>query len=453
MKLFSKFTFNPDLTQLIYALFVIVLVPSILAINTIYILRSVQRDIDFELNNKALLVESLIGFHISDKLSDSTKLQAILNKIIKDLPEIRAIEVFKSSSDSDASFSSTSEATKKVSDPVLNQLAWATNQAYSKQINATIGSGSKERLWLVASPIYDNSGKKIGIINVYISAAQIDLITNRTIRDALFVLIGTMIIVILLLLNHFRFFEASLILKRLKEVDQLKDDFISIASHELKTPIVVINGFVYLLLKNPVFAKDDKAQQHLKAISDSTNRLKLLVNDLLDVSRIEQNRIKLALEGIDIREIISSIVSELNNMAREKGLVLKYTPLQMPLFVNCDKDRMHQVFTNLINNAIKYTLQGEVTISHEIKNNYLKTFVKDTGVGISQEYMSRMFTKFTRIPHEKTKNVPGTGLGLWITKQLVEKMDGKIGVESIGNQGSVFVTTFPLAQAKTKNEG
>src|SRR3989304_6510038 len=144
MKLFSRFAFNPDVTQLIYALFVIILVPSVLAINTVYILRSVQRDTDFELNNKALLVESLIGLHIHDKLSDSTKLQQILNKIIKDLPEIRAIEVFKSSDNSDASFSSTSDATKKVADPVLNQLAWATNQAYSKQINAIVGSGLKE---------------------------------------------------------------------------------------------------------------------------------------------------------------------------------------------------------------------------------------------------------------------------------------------------------------------
>ena len=444
MKLFSRFAFNPDVTQLIYALFVIILVPSVLAINTVYILRSVQRDTDFELNNKALLVESLIGLHIHDKLSDSTKLQQILNKIIKDLPEIRAIEVFKSSDNSDASFSSTSDATKKVADPVLNQLAWATNQAYSKQINATVGSGLKERLWLVASPIYDDSGKKIGVLNVYISAAQIDLITNRTIRDSLFVLVGTMIIVILLLLNHFRFFEASLILKKLKEVDQLKDDFISVASHELRTPITVINGFVYLLLKNPAFANDEKAATHLKSISDNTNRLSLLVNDLLDVSRIEQNRLKFTLVDIDIVEIITNIVNELTPSAQNKGIRLKYVALDRPLIVNCDKDRMHQVFNNLINNAIKYTLQGEVTIHHEVKDNYLKTFVKDTGVGISQEHMNKMFTKFSRIPNEKTKDVQGTGLGLWITKQLVEKMGGKIGVESIENQGSLFITTFPL---------
>ena len=448
MRLFAKFAFNTDITQLIYALFVIVLVPSILAINTIYILRSVQRDTDFELNNKALLVESLISLHVHDKLSDSVSLQNTLNKIIKDLKEVKAIEIYKSDNNLDASFTSTSEITKKVADPVLNQLAWGTDQAYSKQVHAIVGSGVKERLWIVASVLHDNSGKKIGVINVYLSAAQIDLITNRTIRDSLFILAGTMIVVILLLLNHFRFFEASLILRKLKEVDQLKDDFISVASHELRAPITAIDGFVYLLLKNPIFSKDEKTQYYFKGISDNTGRLKILVNDVLDVSRIEQNRIKFTLADIEIKEIITSVVSELLPQAQSKGLKLTYTPLDRPLIVNCDKDRMHQIFTNIINNAIKYTLQGEIAVFHEVKESSLRAFVKDTGIGISQENMSKMFGKFSRIPNDKTRNVPGTGLGLWITKQLVEKMGGKITVESIENQGSQFITTFPLVVEK-----
>ena len=442
MKLFSKFGFNPDIAQLIYALFVIILVPSILAINTIYILRSIQRDTDFELNNKALLAESLIGLHVQGKLSDLVNLQNTLGKIVKDLPEIKAIEVFKSDNP-DTSFTSTSEFTKKVSDPVMNQLAWGTNGAYSKQVNAIIG-GTKERLWIVASPLHDDSDKKIGVLNVYLSAAQIDLITERTIRDSLFVLVATMIVIILLLLNHFRFFEASVILKKIKEVDQLKDDFISIASHELRAPITAIDGFSYLLLKNPVFNKDEKLQHYLKVITDSTGRLKILVNDILDVSRIEQNRIQFMLADIDLREIITGVVNEFMSQAMEKGLKLIYKQLDLPLIVNCDKDRMHQIFANLVGNAIKYTLQGEVTIFHEIKENLLRTFVKDTGVGIPQESMSKMFAKFSRIPNDKTKNVPGTGLGLWITKQLIEKMNGKIVVESIENQGSQFIATFPL---------
>ena len=447
MKLFSKFTFNPDIAQLIYALFVIVLVPSILAINTIYILKSIQRDTDFQLNNKALLVESLIGLHVRDKLSDLVSLQNTLKKIVKDLPEIKAIEVFKSDDNLDASFTSTSEFTKKVSDPVMNQLAWGTNQAYSKQVSAIIG-GPKERLWIVASPLHDDSNKKIGVLNVYLSAAQIDLITERTIRDSLFVLVATMIVVILLLLNHFRFFEASLILKKIKEVDQLKDDFISIASHELRAPITAIDGFSYLLLKNPVFKRDEKLQHYLKVITDSTGRLKILVNDILDVSRIEQDRIQFTLADIDLGEIITSVVNEFMSQAKQKGLNLVYKQLDHPLIVNCDKDRMHQIFANLVGNAIKYTLQGEVTIFHEIKENLLRTFVKDTGVGIPQESMSKMFAKFSRIPNDKTKTVPGTGLGLWITKQLVEKMNGKIVVESIENQGSQFIATFPLVNKK-----
>src|SRR5205814_1307486 len=139
------------------------LIPAAIAVNTLYLVHSMQRDTDFELNNKALLVESVIGMYVSSNIANP-KLQSDIQKLIYSLPEIKAIEVLKLNSQDDlSSLVTTSQVTKAVNDPVLNQLAWGTNQAYSKQIVAGLGLGAPERVWLVAAPVRDPDGKKVGL--------------------------------------------------------------------------------------------------------------------------------------------------------------------------------------------------------------------------------------------------------------------------------------------------
>lgn len=444
MMLLPKITFNTDIAQFIYAVLMIILVPSTLAFNTLFLLRGMQRDTDFELNNKALLVESVIAIQSRDKVSNPAILQSDLNELVNTLPEIRAIEIFRLDQEELNPLVSTSSYTKNVADPVINQLAWGSNQAYSKQIFATLQAGPKERVWLVASPVHDGNGKKIALLNIYLSAAQIDAISARTTRDSLFILITSMIVIILLLLNHFRFFEISILFKKLSEIDKLKDDFISMASHELRTPLTAISNYAYLLMRNPAIYADEKIKKHVLVIMESSYRLKNLIEDILDVSRIEQRRISLMMVFNDIGGIISGVLTEVYPQAQSKGLKLTYLKPNYPLIVVCDKDKMYQIFINLISNAIKYTISGEVSIYHEIKNGQIRTFVKDTGIGISEEDRKKLFNKFSRIYNDKTKDVFGTGLGLWITKQIVEKMGGKISVDSIENQGSQFIVSFPL---------
>lgn len=450
MNLIPKINFHvivkTEILQLAYALLVIILVPSAFALNTIYILRSVERDMDYELNNKALLVATTISKELSSKLNDNSYMQSHITEIVNSISEIKAIELFRLNQDEMKPIVSTSQTTKLVSDPVLNQMAWGINQAFSKQIIARVGTGNSERIWLVALPVHDTGGKKVGLINVYISAAQIDLITKRTMQDSLYILIFTMFSILLLLLNHFRFFETSLLFKKLNEVDKLKDDFLSMASHELKAPLVVISGFTGLLATNKTVVENPELSHQVQAIKLSTDRLKSLIDDLLDVSRIEQNRMVYEYTVVDIRTIMQEIIDQHLLIARQKNLALTYTPGDQRLMVNCDINKLKQIFINLVSNAIKYTPTGSVTVFHETQNGLIKTYFKDTGVGISDEDRVKLFGKFNRIYNEKTQTVPGTGLGLWIIKQLIEKMKGKITVESIKNQGSQFIVTFPEAK-------
>ncbi|HJZ06293.1 hypothetical protein A2634_02470 [Candidatus Amesbacteria bacterium RIFCSPHIGHO2_01_FULL_48_32] len=432
-------------SQFVYSLFIILLVPTILALNTFFLLRSFRRDSDFELNNKALLVGSAIALHSRDLLSSPTSLSAQLSELIAQVPEIKAIEVFTSTDSGFTSIASTSPPPSRLSDSVLNSLSWGNNQAYSKQFITDFPPNGSQRVWLVATPITGPDGSKLGLVNLYLSAKDVDAITTRSTSDALVILAVSIVIVLLLLLNHFHLFQISVLFKKLKEIDQLKDNFISIASHELRAPLTSITNFAYVLETSPALSADSQLKKAVSVITGSTDRLKNLVADMLDVSRIEQNRVTLNSSPQDLPALISAVVSELLPQAAAKQLKLEYTPPSQPAIIVCDPDKMRQILTNLIGNAVKYTPTGSVTIYHQLtKNRQIKTFIADTGIGISAEDRPRLFTKFFRVQSDQTASIPGTGLGLWITKQLVEKMSGQITVDSIENKGSQFTLIFPL---------
>jgi signal transduction histidine kinase len=446
MKFFPRLFDSFEKSQLIYALFIILLVPIIIIINTVFILYNMTQDTDFELNNKALLVESIIANQIKNNINNSSLVESDLKEIVGKLEEIKAIEILKvDSANNISSLATTSDITNKIRDDILNNLSRSSNQAYSKQIKVSLNS-VPQRLWLVVSPIKDTKGKQIGLINLYISAQQIDEMTSRTVNDAIIILIISVVVTSLLLINHFRFYEMSLSFLKLKEVDKIKDDFISIASHELRAPIVGIKGYVDLLKINSIIKSDQQLDGITTNLKETTKRMQSLVEDLLNISRIEQNRMIFEMNTYDIREILNNLATSLQPEAERKGLKLSYESFDKPLNVYCDKNKINEIFSNLISNAIKYTPSGEVVISHQVKDKTVKTMIRDTGVGISDEDMTKLFTKFSRIYNEKTKNVSGSGLGLWITKQLINKMKGKITVESLENKGTQFTVGFPLAQ-------
>ncbi len=430
---------NRYLLQLLYAILIVVLIPSALVINTVYLIKNFQRDMDYELNNKALLVESVIAFNIKDSLDeDPLIVKSMLDELVQKLPEVRAIEIFRIEDQQNLSFTTTSSLTNMVFDPVLNTLAFSSEKAFSKEINASLGDSAAERMWLVASPLVDSSGKKVGVINAYVSAAQIDAITQRTAFDSLKVLLITLVVILLLLINHFSLFERAVAFIKLKEIDHLKDDFISIAAHELKTPLTVISSYAFILMNTQELKASADVQDKLNKIILSTTRLGALVGDILDVTRIEMNRLNMEISVQDLTPIIQEVVDQIIPQAVEKKLTLTFIKPTEQILVKADKNKLVQVLINIIGNAIKYTPEGSVTVHVEGAKKNISILVKDTGVGIPPSKVNRLFDKFSRIYNEKTKNVPGSGLGLWITKQLVEKMGGKIYVESIENTGTQF---------------
>lgn len=231
--------------------------------------------------------------------------------------------------------------------------------------------------------------------------------------------------------------------EKLKKLDQVKDEFISIASHDLRSPMATVKNYIWLA-RSELGKAPEKAKEDLNIALESTEHGISLVADMLDVSRIEAGRIELNPEKLDIRKEAGLIVEELQKQASDKEIILT-SDITEGLVANADKERIHQVLTNLAGNAIKFTPEkGKVTIKGSKKEKMIEISITDTGIGIDKAEMGKLFTKFGKL--ESGTNVPssqGTGLGLYISKNIIELSGGKIWVDSTPGKGSTFSFTLP----------
>lgn len=236
--------------------------------------------------------------------------------------------------------------------------------------------------------------------------------------------------------------------KRLKEIDELKDEFVSIASHELRTPMTTIKSYLWLVLDR---AKnlDEKTRKDLQRAYDSTERTIVLVKDMLTVSRIEGRRLEINLNVFDLRELVKQVYEELKIKANEKQIKFIFDQISETLKIKADIDKIREVLQNLISNALKFTPEkGTVKISFRKTRGTIETSISDTGMGISKNDLPKLFQKFSRLGGSLSKmaETPGTGLGLYIAKQIVSLHGGKILVKSKEREGSTF--TFSLPEVK-----
>ncbi len=238
---------------------------------------------------------------------------------------------------------------------------------------------------------------------------------------------------------------------KLRELDKLKDEFVSLASHELRTPMTVIKSYVWALLNNNMGQLNENQKDYLKKTYSSTERLITLVNDMLNISRIESGRLTIEAVPTDMGRLISEVVDELNTRAREMGVNLVFDPLKESLIANADPQRIKEVVINLIGNSLKFTPPGgSVFVSASIdEKGFITTEVKDTGRGINKDDMEKLFQKFNMVgnSHLTKEKGQGTGLGLYLSKSLVELHGGKIWASSPGEgRGATFSFTLPAAR-------
>lgn len=235
------------------------------------------------------------------------------------------------------------------------------------------------------------------------------------------------------------------------EVDRLKSEFVATVSHELRTPMTSIRGYVDVLLMGAAGALNENQAHFLKIVKGNTERLNILVNDLLDISRLESGRVTLSPQALDMREVAEDVIGDVLRRSQEENKLVALSldaPKKLPLVLG-DAERVRQILANLVDNAYNYTPEnGTITVQiHPLNGGHeVQVDVKDNGVGIALGDQARVFERFYRGEHPLVLATPGTGLGLSIVKELVEMHKGRIWVQSAGvpGEGSTFSFTLPV---------
>ena len=230
----------------------------------------------------------------------------------------------------------------------------------------------------------------------------------------------------------------------LKRLQELKNEFVFVAAHELRTPVTAIKGYISLIRDYPGLNLPSEVNEDLGIIAQAAKGLNQLVGDILEIARSDAGRLEIQLSECDIKDVVQTTIAQLAPLAKEKNLTLTYKDVPMPSHIAADTVRLKEVITNLISNAIKYNIiGGYITISHTLEGNFICTSVENNGMGIPKEEQSHIFEKFYRAEAAKHSEIVGTGLGLFITKELIERMKGNISFISEEGKRTVFTVKLP----------
>jgi signal transduction histidine kinase len=235
------------------------------------------------------------------------------------------------------------------------------------------------------------------------------------------------------------------------EVDRLKSDFVATVSHELRTPMTPIKGYVEFLLMGGAGELNEQQRNFLEVVRNNVDRLSVLVNDLLDISRIEAGKAGLSWQAVDLKEVAEEMAEDLRRRVKEEGKAMT-VELKMPAHlprVHGDLERVRQIITNLVDNAYTYTeANGTITLRAQALDGEVQLDVSDTGIGIRPADQERIFERFYRGEHPLVLASAGTGLGLPIVKQLIEMHNGRIWIDSTPGRGSTFSIALPAYSAR-----
>jgi len=237
---------------------------------------------------------------------------------------------------------------------------------------------------------------------------------------------------------------------KLEEANQAKDEFLSVMSHELRTPLNVITGYAEVLSQG-VLGEVQREQMHaVKTISFQSRELLRMINEILQVGSIEAGKVKANCQEVNMSDFLVELRSGYEILSKKEISLNWNIPSRLPI-VRTDGEKLKHVLQNLINNAIKFTENGGVTISARCFREIIEFEVRDTGIGMPQDMLPSIFQMFRQLDSSNTRSYGGSGVGLYIVKKFVDLLSGKIGVESVLGEGSTFTITLPLDVSETSN--
>lgn len=430
-----------DKLEIIYSIIVLITIPVIVAVNTIVLTQSTNTAFNNELNRKADLANGVVAQSSMKLIKNGQykELETNLNALESSQPTLMHSMLIENEGNG---FVITARSKSAAGDKLnLTQAGTVVSnkRSVARLIDTYDRKSNPAQAWNVMTPVIDSDGKIIAIISANYLTVDAQEAIGAAYQQSFFVLIISIVLILGLLFRHFRLVGYVQLLAKQKELNQTMSDFLSVATHELKSPTSIIKGYLSNVMDGDYGSVEPGVKEQIQAAITQTERLNSLVQDLLNVSRVEQGRVQYDITDVDIKKVLVTIVDNYRPMAQSKGLQIIYEPAESLPLIKADENRIQEIFTNLIDNAIKYTEKGTITVFHQIKDDTLVTSVRDTGFGISPSAKERLFQRFYRVKTDQTQNISGTGLGLWIIKQYTESMGGKIDVESMEGVGSNFI--------------
>ncbi len=443
------FVFVRENPQIIYTLFLLVIIPFAFFYTSERFLQIARQNQDsLERSRVGLLTDVFVEF-AHERMSDPSYLHDRIRSIAQQNETIVGFDVLLATGStkmivaslhpdtvgSDFTFLPEQEKTAPLFDLV---------QAYPNHaLTDTYTSRGARVMRTVRGILSPESPVMSRYVVIDFSMAAADQRARESIRNAYLVLFGVIFLIIVLLARQARIIDYASLYRKLKDVDRMKDDFVSMAAHELRSPLTIIRGYTEMVAESEHLSSESRG--HLANIDRAATQLNTLIGDILDVAKLQEGRMSFSLVHVDVSTEIGMVVDSFLRPAQDKGLVLTYAPTPLPL-IAVDTDRFRQVMVNFIGNAIKYTPNGSVTVSAQEESGMVSIRISDTGMGISAEDQQKLFQKFYRVKGTHMQGITGTGLGLWITQEIVHAMKGTISVESIRGKGTDFIVRFPVAK-------
>ncbi|MEI6850853.1 MAG: HAMP domain-containing sensor histidine kinase [Candidatus Saccharibacteria bacterium] len=434
--------------EIAYSIGVLIAIPLIVVVNTVILTQSTNKAFDIELRRKADLANSIISQSsiqlIQDK--DYDKLQENLDALESSQPSLmHSAVIIKSNEDLKIVAHSSSAPVELTPNAEMEaNLVYNRKGSVATFIDTYDRKSNPAQAWNVMTPVIDEKKDVIAVVSTSLLTVDAQEVINNAYQKSFIVLIISIILIVGLLFRHFRLVGYIRLLAKQRELNQTMNDFLSVATHELKAPTTIIKGYLSNVVEGDFGPVKPKIKEQIDVALSQTDRLNSLVQDLLNVSRVDQGRIEYKFTSVDTTKILNTIIENYRPIAEEKGLKLIFSPVDNLPFVNADEGRVQEVFTNLIDNAIKYTKNGSVNVQQIQKKDTIIINIRDTGFGISLEAKQRLFQRFYRVKTSETETISGTGLGLWIIKQYIEAMNGSIDVETMEGVGSNFIVKLQI---------
>lgn len=451
---FSFIRQNPDI---LYSVVLIVLLPLVLYVNTFLTVQSFKTAIDDSIETQSWTIKDTLAALLARDFPDKNSLnrqilQSTIDAIAKDNQGLENIRVIIKDNDG---YKAVAAQNRENIDKVINtdlslngELTVVTSWASAADMTAAVAENGMN-YWRVVKPLADPETKEVyALVAADIPLKKINNSIISAVWQAYAVLALVILITMFLIFQHTRLFSYVGLSKDLQQKNAAKDNFIRMATHELRAPVTVLTAYIESFKEDLSGALNPDQQKYADRMAMSVKNLSDLMADILEVSHLEQGRTDFSPEIVAPEAVVKEIVDGLAPKAEEKGLKLIFdAPQNFSHKISANAVCFKRIITNLVENSIKYTPAGKVTVSvaaQTAKKRCVIT-IQDTGFGISAEGQRDLFSQFYRVKTQENSGIPGTGLGLWMSREMARKMGGDIMLESIERMGSRFFVYLPLA--------